>query len=134
MPIDPFDRKPSDPFARSAAGKRAEDAKKPAPTKAPTVTTVTTTTAKPAHPEIHLRRNHSIPAFCLSLNYKPRPAGMSKPRGLRSYRRQCRRRHEDSAAKLAVTRTSTAREQGVAPEAEAQAAEPPDGATRADLP
>jgi hypothetical protein len=50
MPIDPFDRKPSDPFARSAAGKRAEDAKKPAPTKAPTVTTVTTTTAKPAPP------------------------------------------------------------------------------------
>jgi hypothetical protein len=27
---------------------------------------------------------------------------MSKPRGLRKYRRRCRRRHEESAAKLAA--------------------------------
>jgi len=36
---------------------------------------------------------------------------MSKLRGLRSYRRRCRRRHEDSAAKLAaaITKTRAAR-------------------------
>jgi hypothetical protein len=51
MPIDPFDRKPSDPFARHAAGKRAEDAKKPAPTKTPIVTTVVVSpTGKPPLP------------------------------------------------------------------------------------
>jgi hypothetical protein len=32
---------------------------------------------------------------------------MSKHRGLRSYRRQCRRRHEDSTAKLAAAITKT---------------------------
>jgi hypothetical protein len=40
MQSDPFDRKPSDPFARQAAGKRAEDAKKPALSNTPSVTTV----------------------------------------------------------------------------------------------
>jgi hypothetical protein len=32
---------------------------------------------------------------------------MSKLRGLRNYRRQCRHRHEDSAAKIAAAITST---------------------------
>jgi hypothetical protein len=51
MPVDPFDRKPSDPFARHAAGKRAEDAKKPAPTTTPSVTTVVVPpTSKPPLP------------------------------------------------------------------------------------
>jgi hypothetical protein len=49
---DPFDRKPPDPFARHAAGKRAEDAKKPAPTDTPIVTTVVVSpTGKPPLPE-----------------------------------------------------------------------------------
>jgi hypothetical protein len=51
MPIDPLDRKPSDPFARHAAGKRAEDAKKHAPANAPSVPTVVVApTAKPPLP------------------------------------------------------------------------------------
>jgi hypothetical protein len=62
-----------------------------------------------------------------------RAADMSKLRGLRSYRRRCRRRHEDSAAKLAAAIISTAQSQSAEPEAEAGAAEPPDRATRANL-
>jgi hypothetical protein len=51
MPVDPFDRKPSDPFAHHAAAKRAEDAKKPTPTNTPSVTTVVvSSTAKPPLP------------------------------------------------------------------------------------
>jgi hypothetical protein len=48
---------------------------------------------------------------------------MSKLRGLRSYRRRCRTRHEDSAAKLAAAITDTAR-QGFRQEQETRAAPP----------
>jgi len=47
---------------------------------------------------------------------------------LRSYRRKCRRRHEESAAKLSAAVTVAVRTQSVEQEEEARAAEPLAGA------